>query len=70
MEGKGRVPDPAVRPGTVEEFKDTQTGKVLPRFGAEPVKTAQKPELTASGDRLQYTFPPHSFTLLKGAISR
>jgi hypothetical protein len=38
VEGERMVPDPAVRHGTVKEFKYAAPGKVLPRLGAEPVK--------------------------------
>jgi alpha-N-arabinofuranosidase len=44
--------------------------KTMNDFGSEPVKTVQKPEIGVSGDRFQYAFPPHSFTLLQGTISR
>jgi len=39
-------------------------------FGQELVKTAKKPGVTASGAKLTYTFPAHSFTMLKGRIER
>ncbi len=39
-------------------------------FGQELVKTKQKPDVSASGTRFTYTFPPHSFTMLKGRIRR
>ena len=39
-------------------------------FGKEAVKSVQKADIDASGAHLQYAFPPHSFTLLKGSISR
>jgi len=39
-------------------------------FGKEPVKTVQKPNVTGSGERVTYTFPAHSLTLLKGMIRR
>ncbi len=44
--------------------------KAMNDFGSENVKSVQKPEINASGNHLSYTFPPHSFTLLKGAINR
>lgn len=39
-------------------------------FGKEVVKTATKPDLKVKGSIVTYTFPPHSFTLLKGRIER
>ncbi len=39
-------------------------------FGSEPVSSEQKPNMTVSGSRFTYTFPPHSFTLLKGSLIR
>jgi len=41
--------------------------KAVNDFGQEPVKTQQKRSIKASGD-ISYSFPPHSFTLLKGGI--
>jgi alpha-N-arabinofuranosidase len=38
-------------------------------FGNAMVKTVEKPNLAASGQRVTYTFPPHSFTLLKGMMA-
>jgi alpha-N-arabinofuranosidase len=37
-------------------------------FGTELVKTIRK-QINASGSRLRYEFPPHSFTMLKGKLS-
>jgi len=37
-------------------------------FGKEPVKTVNKPDIKAKGSTLTYSFPPHSFTMLKGMI--
>jgi alpha-N-arabinofuranosidase len=37
-------------------------------FDNEPVQTVRKDDLKARGDRIEYTFPPHSFTLIKGRI--
>ncbi len=37
-------------------------------FGKETVKTVQKPDINASGESFSYSFPPHSFTLMKGTI--
>jgi alpha-N-arabinofuranosidase len=39
-------------------------------FGKETVKTMQKPDISAKGASFNYSFPPHSFTLLKGKIKR
>jgi len=39
-------------------------------FGKETVKTVQKPDINASGESFNYSFPPHSFTLMKGTIRR
>jgi alpha-L-arabinofuranosidase len=44
---------------------DTKTSN---DFGKELVKTVQKSPVKASGSKLVYTFPAHSFTLLKGTI--
>ena len=37
-------------------------------FGKETVKTVQKPDIKAKGTKITYSFPPHSFTMLKGSI--
>jgi alpha-N-arabinofuranosidase len=37
-------------------------------FGKEIVKTDTRPRIDASGTEFSYTFPAHSFTLLKGRI--
>jgi alpha-N-arabinofuranosidase len=39
-------------------------------FDKTTVQTVQKPALRASGNLLTYTFPPHSFTLLKGKVAK
>ncbi len=39
-------------------------------FDKEIIKTVQKPDITASGEKFYYTFPPHSFTLMKGTIRK
>jgi len=39
-------------------------------FGTEPVKTVRRPGLATSGQSFLCSFPPYSFTLLKGAIAR
>lgn len=38
-------------------------------FDTERVSTQEKSAIDAQGDNLRYSFPPHSFTLLKGKIS-
>ena len=37
-------------------------------FDKETVKTVEKPDINASGESFKYSFPPHSFTLIKGMI--
>jgi alpha-N-arabinofuranosidase len=37
-------------------------------FGTETVKTVKKPDIRAKGKNLTYSFPPHSFTMMKGII--
>ncbi len=37
-------------------------------FGKETVKTVNKPDIKAKGNKITYSFPPHSFTMLKGTI--
>ncbi|NJD11411.1 MAG: alpha-N-arabinofuranosidase [Gemmatimonadetes bacterium] len=39
-------------------------------FGSEPVKTVEKGALNASGKSFTYTFPAHSFTMIKGKLRR
>ena len=39
-------------------------------FGKEPVKTVSKPDIKAKGNTLTYSFPPHSFTMIKGNIKQ
>jgi alpha-L-arabinofuranosidase len=39
-------------------------------FGSEPVKTTTKPSLHTNGNTITYTFPPHSFTLMKTGITK
>jgi alpha-N-arabinofuranosidase len=39
-------------------------------FGTEPITTVQKPNLQASGSAVTYSFPAHSFTMLKGRVVR
>ncbi len=44
--------------------------KAVNDFGKETVKTTQKPDIDVSGTSFEYSFPPHSFTLIKGAIKQ
>lgn len=37
-------------------------------FGKEPVKTVKKENIKAGGQKVTYSFPAHSFTMLKGSI--
>jgi alpha-N-arabinofuranosidase len=37
-------------------------------FGTETVKAEKKPEIKTKGNILTYSFPPHSFTMMKGKI--
>ena len=39
-------------------------------FDKEEVHTVNKPSIKASGTTITYTFPPHSFTMLKGKIQK
>lgn len=39
-------------------------------FDQELVRTEQKADVAADGNQFTYTFPPHSFTMLKGRIAR
>ena len=39
-------------------------------FGKELVKTANKPDIKAKGKIITYSFPPHSFTMIKGKIKK
>jgi len=42
--------------------------KSMNDFGSEPVKTVRKDDLKAKGEKVSYSFPPHSFTMLKGTV--
>lgn len=42
--------------------------KIQNDFGQEKIQTVEKPQLTAKGEIITYSFPPHSFTLLKGKL--
>lgn len=44
--------------------------KTVNDFGKEPVKTVKKANANTSGTSFTYSFPPHSFTLMKGSIRR
>ena len=37
-------------------------------FGMEKVTTKEKPALAVKGQKVNYSFPPHSLTLIKGKI--
>lgn len=39
-------------------------------FGTETVKSTEKPAITATGNKITYSFPPHSFTMIKGKVSK
>lgn len=39
-------------------------------FDKEIVKTIEKPSITASGNKITYSFSPHSFTMIKGKIQK
>jgi len=42
--------------------------KSMNDFGVEKVNTQRKEDLKAKGEKVTYTFPPHSFTMLKGSV--
>lgn len=44
--------------------------KAMNDFTKENVKTTNKPAVNVGGTKFTYTFPPHSFTLLKGKIAK
>lgn len=44
--------------------------KAVNDFGKETVKASAKPEIRSRGEKITYSFPPHSFTLLKGRIEK
>jgi len=57
--------------GPVEVYEvNGPDSKAMKDFGREPVKTVRKPDIAASSQSLQYSFPPHSLTLPKGTIKR
>jgi alpha-N-arabinofuranosidase len=39
-------------------------------FGKEVVKTTEKPALTANSNKITYSFPPHSFTMIRGRLQK
>lgn len=39
-------------------------------FDKETVKTTEKTALHANGNKITYTFPPHSFTMIKGKMDK
>jgi alpha-N-arabinofuranosidase len=44
--------------------------KSVNNFGNEVVRTIEKPRIRAQGERITYSFPPLSVTMLKGRISQ
>lgn len=44
--------------------------KAVNDFGRTNVQTTKQPNVVAKGQKLTYTFAPHSLTLLKGKVSR
>jgi alpha-N-arabinofuranosidase len=44
--------------------------KSMNDFDKEVVKTISKPAISAQGNIITYTFPPHSFTMIKGKINK
>jgi alpha-N-arabinofuranosidase len=44
--------------------------KAVNDFDAQRIETVQKADVAASGESFTYSFPPHSFTMLKGRIER
>jgi len=38
-------------------------------FGSEAVKTVTRPDIKSSAEKITYSFPAHSFTMIKGKIS-
>jgi alpha-N-arabinofuranosidase len=43
--------------------------KAMNNFDKENVKTVTKPDINAKGSKITYSFPPHSFTMIKGKIN-
>jgi alpha-L-arabinofuranosidase len=39
-------------------------------FNKEIVKTVEKPAISANGNKITYSFPPHSFTMIKGKMQK
>ena len=39
-------------------------------FNKEIVSTVEKPSLKTNGNKITYTFPPHSFTMIKGKVQK
>lgn len=54
-------------PFTVHEVNGPDI-KTYNNFDEEPVKTVKKADVRANGESFTYSFPPHSFTMLKGKI--
>jgi alpha-N-arabinofuranosidase len=44
--------------------------KAMNDFDKELVKTTEKPSIKANGNKITYSFAPHSFTMLKGKIAK
>ena len=44
--------------------------KTVNDFGEEPVTTTRHDDLDVDGEQFTYSFPPHSFTMLKGRLVR
>jgi alpha-L-arabinofuranosidase len=44
--------------------------KAMNDFDKELVKTTEKPVIKASGNKITYSFSPHSFTMIKGKVGR
>jgi alpha-L-arabinofuranosidase len=42
--------------------------KSINNFDKENVKTVEKPDISARGNKITYSFPAHSFTMINGRI--
>ncbi len=57
--------------GPIEVYEVNGPGiKAKNDFGVTNVQTERKNDIRTRGDRVTYSFPPHSFTLLKGRVSQ
>jgi alpha-N-arabinofuranosidase len=54
---------------TVQEVTGPDV-KATNDFNRETVKAVTKPSVKANGTKFTYTFPPHSFTLLRGKVEK